>query len=101
MQESGAEASLNDPSRPKRRTGVHPDDLARIGEALSGLYYPVEKWELLDYATRTSPAGPVRRPDSRTTDQLWTLPSRRYHSFDEVLTALARTARGHPPRPLH
>jgi hypothetical protein len=71
----------------------------RIDTVLSGLSYPVERWELLDHATRTTDAAdPERRSDSRTIHQLWTLPNRRYHSLDEVLIALARTARGHPPR---
>jgi hypothetical protein len=78
---------------------VHSDDLLSIDIVLSGLSYPVERWELLDHATRTvHAADPGRRSDSRTIRQLWTLPNRRYHSLDEVLVALARTARGHPPR---
>jgi hypothetical protein len=78
---------------------VHSDDLSRIDTVLSGLRYPVERWELLDHATRTiHGADPGRRTESRTIQQLWTLPARRYHSLDEVLIALARTARGHPRR---
>jgi hypothetical protein len=78
---------------------VHSDDLLRIDTVLSGLRYPVERWELLDYATRTvEAADPGRRSGSRTIHQLWTLPIGRYHSLDEVLISLSRTARGHPPR---
>jgi hypothetical protein len=102
MRVCGAEPRLSEPARPRSRAGVHSDDLPRIGRALSGLCYPVEKWELLDHATRTvQAADPGRRYDFRTIDQLWTLPGRRYHSFDDVLTGLARTVRGHPPRRPH
>jgi hypothetical protein len=61
------------------------------------LHYPVERWELLDHATRTNKAL-APDPDSRTTHLLWTLPNRSYRSLDDVAIGLARTVRGHPRR---
>jgi hypothetical protein len=53
--------------RPRRPAGVHSDDLLRIDTVLSGLSYPVERWELLDHATRTPPTpndAPTRAPST-------------------------------------
>lgn len=101
MPRRGTAPTLGESAQPKAPTGIHTDDLSRIGSALSGLCYPVERWELLDHATRThGTAEPGQRLDSRAVHLLWTLPHRRYGSLDEVVTALARTVRGHPPRRL-
>ncbi|HZZ49620.1 MAG TPA: DUF2795 domain-containing protein [Pseudonocardia sp.] len=86
--------------RPRATSGVHTQDLSHVGRVLSGLSYPVERWELLDHVSRGEDPAAVldQRLRRRTVDQLWTLPNRRYRSLDEVLVALALTVRGHPPR---
>jgi hypothetical protein len=89
---------LSESTRSRSITGVHSEDLSRIGDALSGLNFPVERWELLDHATRPSQTLASAGPDSRTVDLLWTLPNQRYRNLDDVMTALARTRRGHPQR---
>lgn len=99
MHASGTGHRPIESAQPRPIPGVHRDDLLPIGAALSGLHYPVERWELLEHATGTLHAtDSAAHPDSRTIRQLWTLPNCRYHNLDEVFTALARTARGHPPR---
>ena len=76
--------------------GVSQDDIAQLEEALTGLRYPVEKWQLIAHAVRTL-AGRTG-PEMRTIQQLWALPAGRYRSFPQVLAGAARTARGHPRR---
>lgn len=89
---SGLDRSPN----PKAAIGISAEDLSSVRHALSGLSYPVERWQLLDHVTHKNISA---RLTQRTIDQLWTLPNRRYHHLDEVITALARTLRGHPRRP--
>jgi hypothetical protein len=76
--------------------GIHLDDIARFDQALIGLSYPAEKWQLIAHAGQ----GPVDRDrtDPRTICQLWALPPGRYVSLAHVLAGAARTARGHPAR---
>jgi len=76
--------------------GVYRDDIARFDQALVGLRYPAQKWQLIAYAGH-GPAGGART-DVRTIDQLWALPAGLYADFAQVLTGAARTARGHPDR---
>jgi hypothetical protein len=77
--------------------GIRRDDVTRIGAALDGVGYPVEKWQLIDHAERY-PAG-RDGTDPRVIGLLWSLPSGRYLSLPQVLAAAARTARGHPRLP--
>lgn len=77
--------------------GIRSDDVTRIGAALDGVGYPVEKWQLIDHAERY-PAG-QGDADQRVIGLLWALPSGRYLSLPQVLAAAARTARGHPRLP--
>jgi hypothetical protein len=86
--------------RHKPVTGMYRDDIARLGQALAGMVYPTQKWQLIAHATpATLDEDPQRPRDWRTIDQLWALPSGCYRDFTEVLAGLARTARGHPSRP--
>jgi len=83
-------------SQNRRPIGVSREDIARFDRALSGLRYPVEKWQLIAHAEQTA-HGP-EAADLRTIEQLWALPAGRYRNFDQVLAGAARTARGHPRR---
>ena len=56
--------------------GIHRDDIARLNLALAGVSYPAQKWQLIAHAER-EPVG-RGRPDRRTIDQLWALPTGRY-----------------------
>jgi hypothetical protein len=86
--------------RRKPVTGMYRDDIVRISHALTGMAYPTEKWRLIAHATRATPKDdPPYCTDRRTIDQLWALPSGYYRDVTDVLAGLARTARGHPPRP--
>jgi hypothetical protein len=76
--------------------GVYQDDIARFDQALAGLRYPAQKWQLIAHARQGSAAG--ARADARTIHQLWTLPTGLYAGFAQVLAGAARTARGHPAR---
>jgi hypothetical protein len=80
-------------------TGMYRDDIARIGQALAGAVYPTQKWQLIAHATRATPKDDAPAYHWRTIDQLWALPSGSYRDVTDVLAGLARTARGHPPRP--
>jgi hypothetical protein len=80
----------------RRPIGVSRDDIARFNQALHGLRYPVEKWQLIAHAVQSTD-GP-EAVELRTIEQLWALPAGRYRNFDQVLDGAARTARGHPRR---
>lgn len=56
--------------------GIYRDDIARPDQALTGVSYPAEKWQLIAHAER-DPVG-LGRPDPRTIRQLWALPAGRY-----------------------
>ncbi|HEY2206652.1 MAG TPA: hypothetical protein VGH99_19480 [Pseudonocardia sp.] len=77
--------------------GVHRDDVQQLQQALAGLTYPAEKWQVLAHVlgAERAEAGAV---DLRLIDQLWALPAGRYPGFEHVLAGAARTARGHPRR---
>ena len=75
--------------------GFHVDDIARFDQALTGVRYPVSKWELIAHAG-AHPVG--RRTDPRTIRQLCALPTGLYTDLTQVLSGAARTARGHPLR---
>jgi Protein of unknown function (DUF2795) len=77
--------------------GIRSDDVTRIGLALHGVGYPVEKWQLIDHAER-DPAG-RGGTDPRVIGLLWSLPTGRYLGLPQVLAAAARTVRGHPRPP--
>lgn len=79
-----------------RVTGVYRDDITRIARALATVDYPAPKWQLIAHAT--SHENPSPDTNQRTIDQLWALPNRDYTDLNDVITGLARTARGHPPR---
>jgi hypothetical protein len=87
------------PRRPSEhsRAGIGGGDVERLDRALTGISYPAPKWELLAHAGR-DPAcqGRINR---RAIDLLWTLPDDDYRDRAQVLSAAARTARGHPRRP--
>jgi hypothetical protein len=92
-----AEVNMIEKSRQDRRPiGVSREDIANFDQALRGLRYPVEKWQLIAHAVQAA-AGP-EAADLRTIEQLWALPAGRYRNFDQVLDGAARTARGHPRR---
>ncbi|NMH96160.1 DUF2795 domain-containing protein [Pseudonocardia acidicola] len=73
------------------------DDVARLDRALAGVRYPADKWQLIAHATERDR---IKRGlvDERMIRQLWALPAGRYPGLADVLTAAARTARGHPRR---
>jgi hypothetical protein len=83
-------------SRHKPVAGVYRDDIARFDQALAGLRYPAQKWQLIAHAGQR-PAESART-DARTIHQLWALPPGLYADFAQVLAGAARTARGHPDR---
>jgi hypothetical protein len=86
-------------SRRKPAAGVYRGDLVRIGQALEGVAYPAQKWQLIAHATRATPDNDRQHhTDRRTVHQLWALPSGRYGDFTDVRTGLAWTSRGHPAR---
>jgi Protein of unknown function (DUF2795) len=77
--------------------GVYSEDITRFDQALRGLRYPAEKWQLIAHAVQArADQDPA---DLRTIEQLWALPAGRYANFSQVLAGAARTARGHPRRP--
>jgi hypothetical protein len=81
---------------PRPVAGICRDDIERFNHVLSGLRYPAQKWQVIAHAMG-EPAG-QRRTDMRTLQQLWALPAGHYTNLTHVLTAAARTARGHPHR---
>jgi hypothetical protein len=76
--------------------GVHLDDIIELHHVLAGVSYPAQKWELIAHA-ESDPVG-RGRPGPRTFRVLWSLPTGRYGDLEQILTAAARTARGHPRR---
>jgi hypothetical protein len=76
--------------------GVYRDDIARLDQALTGLSYPAQKWQLIAHVAQRS-SDPTAA-DLRTIQQLWALPAGRYANLAQVLAGAARTARGHPRR---
>lgn len=76
--------------------GIYREDVTRLHGVLAGVSWPAQKWQLIAHAER-DPVGPGR-PDQRTVEQLWALPTGRYIDPTQVLAAAARTARGHPHR---
>jgi hypothetical protein len=80
------------------RAGVCGEDVGRLDRALNGITYPAPKWLLLAHANLdTAGRG---HTNSRAIDLLWALPADDYRDRAQVLAAAARTARGHPHRPV-
>lgn len=82
-----------DTGRHRPVAGVYLDDIARFDQALAGVNYPAEKWQLIAHAGQHP-----GRADPRTISQLWALPPGCYGDFAQVLAGAARTSRGHPHR---
>jgi len=76
--------------------GVYRDDITRLNQALTGLSYPAQKWQLIAHVAQR-PSDPTQA-DLRTIQLLWALPADRYTNLAQVLAGAARTARGHPRR---
>jgi hypothetical protein len=76
--------------------GICAADVAQLNSALAGLSFPVDKWQLIDHAEgdRTD----ADRGGQRAISLLWALPAGRYLGLGQVMTGVARTARGHPRR---
>lgn len=76
--------------------GICAADVAQLNSALAGLNFPVDKWQLIDHAEgdRTN----ADRGGQRAISLLWALPAGRYLGLGQVMTGVARTARGHPRR---
>ncbi len=76
--------------------GITPSAADSLQQALTGVRYPAEKWELIDHcgpgAERSAPVS------SRTIRRLWGLPPVRYSNLRQVLRAVARAACGQPRR---
>lgn len=76
--------------------GISPVAAESLQQALSGVQYPAEKWQLIDHC-RPDAAG-VAPVSHRTIRQLWGIPAARYSNLRQVLRAAARTACGYPRR---
>ena len=57
----------------QRKAGICREDITRLGGVLAGVGWPAQKWQLIAHAER-DPVGPTR-PDQRTLQQLWALPT--------------------------
>jgi hypothetical protein len=77
--------------------GVRRDEIAKLAHVLAGVSYPVQKWQLIDYAVAEMRAerGSV---DQHVADRLWALPAGCYADFGQVLIGTGHTMRGRPRR---
>ena len=76
--------------------GICAADVAELNSALAGVGFPVDKWQLIDHAEGDRTDGD--RGGQRAVILLWALPAGRYLGLGQVMTGVARTARGHPRR---
>src|SRR5581483_2848784 len=68
--------------------GIRRDQVAQLAEVLAGVSYPVQKWQLIEYAVAEMRAerGSV---DRQIADRLWALPPGCYTDFGQVLLGTA------------
>jgi hypothetical protein len=87
--------TLSEPQWPA--AGVRRDEVAQLGQVLAGVSYPVQKWQLIDYAVAEmrSERGSV---DTQIADRLWALPPGCYADFGQVLIGTGQTMRGRARR---
>jgi len=77
--------------------GVRRDQVAQLAQVLAGVSYPVQKWQLIDYAIAEMRVE-LGSVDSQIADRLWALPPGCYADFGQVLIGAGQTMRGRPRR---